>query len=127
MTDIFTARIWYRGDDRLDITFDAKSPFAPLRDTLDQYRSERKRCLLCHDFDGMKKAWHRYQVDYIARIEREYRLHPELFKRSIFDKDRVVLVCYCPSPDICHRGLLADYLKDFENVTYRGEIEVADP
>lgn len=124
---VLTSRIWYRGEDRLDVTLatggPAGAPFAPSRQLLDTYKEDRRKAILAHDIDAAKRAWERYKIGYVSGLEASMRRESMEPIRKLYERKRVVLVCYCPSPDLCHRGLLADYLSDFTGVTYAGEIE----
>jgi len=90
---VYTAIIGYPGEGRLDISLKTgDKAFAPSRDIARQVR------------EGLD--WKGYVEAYTQHMRLSYKSN-----RSIWDlvlaSPRVVLCCYCPDPNRCHRTLLA--------------------
>lgn len=106
---VWTARISYRGPDRLDITRKSAGlagiPFAPswaiLRPALDARRTG--------DPKAEAEAWARYVPAYTAEMRVSYRAHSEAWSELLARRE-VTLCCYCVDPERCHRRLLAGML-----------------
>lgn len=117
-----SARISYRGPDRLDVTrksgtdglFLAPS-WAILRPALDAMNAAKEEW----DFYANEGAWScgedaRRRLDgtwrsYITAYEREMaksRVENRAQWDALLARDRVVLCCYCTDPEHCHRALL---------------------
>lgn len=109
--NIFTSRITYRGNDRLDITATGRDRigkhFAPLYTNVSAYRH-----------GGL--SWTEYCTRYLRRMETSKELEPEIWN-YVLSRRRVVLVCYCKPLTNCHRYLLAGMLESFGAI-YCGEI-----
>lgn len=61
------------------------------------------------DLRKLVQEWDRYSAGYLKLLEDRNileRLEPEFFRK------RTCLLCSEPSASRCHRGILADYLKD---------------
>lgn len=119
---VHTARIWYRGDDRLDCTratgIGLGQKFAPSRRLLDWYKDASKRAVLRHDIDAARQAWDEYEVRYTDEI----MTVPISDWSRLLGLDSATLVCYCPAATRCHRRLLAVALAS-RGAEYRGERE----
>lgn len=126
---LYTARVWIRDDDKFDVTRGsggpAGEPFAPSQALRDEYKAAQRKAMARHDFDALKRAWAVYSRKYLYEMERSLNRNTDAWRR-LLERERVVLVCYCPSADRCHRALLADMLSNFEGVEYKGEIEVEE-
>lgn len=122
---IRTSRIWYAGDDRLDITRGTGGSlglvFAPSRVLLDWYKNTRRSLVMDHSLEKLDAAWKRYVECYQSEMRISYRTRRDRWER-VLRMDRVVLCCYCPTADRCHRGLLADIFVKLGAV-YQGEME----
>jgi uncharacterized protein YeaO (DUF488 family) len=97
--EIHTARISYAGTDKLDVTRASAGPegiaFAP---------SKR---LLAAGKDGLPFE------EYAKRYRDEMRalwIERRFVFEALLRRPRVVLVCYCTDPELCHRTLLAGFL-----------------
>jgi len=104
---VHTARISYGGPDRLDITRGSGSEglvFAPSWALLTMAKMMAKRGQAAAD-----AAWSEYVPTYLAEMSYSQRHHQEHWL-ALLRRPRVVLVCYCPSRERCHRGLLASLL-----------------
>lgn len=116
---IYTARVSYRGADRLDVTRKSAGPdglpFAPswriLRPVLAARRASGPV--------AVAYAWPQYAADYTAEMRASFRKHRAAWS-ALLSRDEVTLVCYCTSATHCHRFLLAEILVKL-GVTYHGE------
>lgn len=70
--------------------------FAPTKLILDNY----KKNIIC---------WAEYEVEYNELIKR--RRVSDIFKDKYENYERVLLLCSEPTPENCHRRLLAEYLE----------------
>lgn len=117
--NVYTARVSYRGGDRLDITRKSAGPdglpFAPswriLRPALAARRAGGPV--------AVAYAWPQYAADYTAEMRTSYRGHRAAWE-ALLRRDEVTLVCYCKDPLFCHRRLLAELLVACR-ATYSGE------
>jgi uncharacterized protein YeaO (DUF488 family) len=111
MLQVYTAPFRYSGPDRLDITVKSGDPFfAPTWGMV----------------WGLKKGrltWEQYENRYYALLgQRSVVMSGWLIHvTELLKKDRIVLVCFCPKPDNCHRKLLAEFLTGW-GAEYKGEI-----
>ncbi len=71
--------------------------FAPTKDILDRYKKGRI-------------TWNEYESEYNALITR--RKVEDIFKRKYSEFENVLLLCSEPTPEQCHRRLLAEYLSN---------------
>lgn len=118
---VWTARINYRGADRLDITrksgtdglFLAPS-WAILRPALDA----RGRAFTIRNSSGGNlpladrieaEAWAIYVPAYTAEMRASYRANIDAWKELLARRE-VTLICYCTDAAHCHRRLLASML-----------------
>lgn len=63
--------------------------------------------------DGYKKGtidWKEYTVQYDALIKE--RKAEKLFEKSFGKYERVLFLCSEPTPEMCHRRLLAEYMQE---------------
>lgn len=105
---VWTARVSWRGEGRLDITrksgtaglFLAPS-WAILRPALDARRAGGA--------ESNALAWARYVPAYVAEMRASYRTNVEAWKELLAAGERT-LVCYCTDAAHCHRRLLASML-----------------
>lgn len=118
MLTVFTSQLYYSGPDRLDITAKTGarsrlglvvgSTFAPTWDLVMGYKQGRVT-----------------QEEYIARytelMRESYRRYRSQWE-ELLARDRVVLVCYCPEGNFCHRQVLAELLVKC-GATHGGEIK----
>jgi hypothetical protein len=119
VTAIWTARVNYRGPDRLDITRKSAGPsglpFAPSWAILGPALARRR----AGDVEAIANAWPQYAADYTAEMRRSY-----VEQRAAWDqllaRSEVTLVCYCTDPAHCHRTVLAGLLVK-AGATYHGE------
>ncbi len=115
---VHTARVSYRGPDRLDVT--AKSgvaAFAPSWALLRPYLDKRHA-------GGLTLAdWHSYAAKYRAEMLDSMERRPDQWTQ-LLARDRVVLCCYCTVSDRCHRRLLAEFLVG-EGAVDAGELAAA--
>lgn len=111
-TVIQTSQFRYRGEDRLDITSKTQDPvgklFAPPWGLVQNYRSGYMP-------EGL------YRGKYRAILERNLHLHSADFD-ELLTRERIVLVCFCPPGDFCHRLLAANFLQCL-GAWYKGEIQ----
>jgi uncharacterized protein YeaO (DUF488 family) len=53
--------------------------------------------------------WKTYAAGYLAEMTESYRRNRATWD-SLLARERVVLTCYCPDPNRCHRRILAKIL-----------------
>lgn len=79
---------------------------------------------------GIKKGGGLSEEDYTAQyneLMRNRYLEDKTFLNYLFEKERIVLLCYCKAGDFCHRHLLVKILlalsdKFHYDATYCGEL-----
>lgn len=128
---VWTARVSWRGEGRLDITRKSAGPaglpFAPswaiLRPALDaRVQAMARRSVAVEEakrgdhpaaqalFDESirveAEAWARYVPAYTAEMRASYRANVEAWAELLASRERT-LVCYCTDAARCHRRLLA--------------------
>jgi uncharacterized protein YeaO (DUF488 family) len=105
---IRTARVSYRGPDRLDVTRKSGChlgrAFAPSWKLLGPFLAERRAGIALTD-----ERWAEYVAGYTAEMRASYRANPERW-RDLIRRERATLVCYCTDPNRCHRRVLAGLL-----------------
>lgn len=69
--------------------------FAPTKDILNRYKKE-------------EISWEQYEVDFNELIKKRNIL--DIFKTKYLKYDKVLLLCSEPTPECCHRRLLAEAL-----------------
>lgn len=121
---IHTARVAYRGEDRLDVTRKSGREglvFAPswpaLRPVLDV---RAKHAAGCADDAELAVVWNHYVAVYTAEMRMSYRRHRAAWD-ALLARPVVTLCCYCTDPDHCHRTLLARDILPKLGATYGGE------
>lgn len=106
---VYTARISYRGTDRLDVTRKSAGPdglpFAPSWDILRPMIALRRGA----DQDAELRAWPQYVVAYTAEMRSSYQRNRPTWD-VLLARTEVTLVCYCSDPEHCHRTVLAGIL-----------------
>lgn len=111
-TIIQTSQFRYRGEDRLDITSKTRDPFgqlfAPPWGLVQNYKSGYLPKQL-------------YKERYQSLLERNLRDRSDDFDQ-LLKRERIVLVCFCPPGDFCHRLLAANFLQCL-GAWYKGEIQ----
>lgn len=116
---VYTARVTYAGQDRLDITRKSAGPdglpFAPSWKILGPMLMHRREGGAIDPYFG----WPQYVEDYRREMRAGYRLCPDDWN-ALLARDEVTLVCYCSDPTHCHRTLLAGFLGKL-GATVRGE------
>lgn len=106
---VHTARVSYRGPDRLDVTRKSAGPnglpFAP------SWRILGPMLRLRGDEGPLAigAAWPKYVADYTAEMRRSYVEQRPAWDR-LLARPEVTLVCYCTDPAHCHRTVLAGLL-----------------
>jgi hypothetical protein len=105
---VHTARVNYRGADRLDVTRKSAGadglPFAPSGRILWPMITLRRR-----DPSAVGAAWPGYVDEYTAEMRHSYREHRPAWT-ALLARPEVTLVCYCTDPAHCHRTVLAEIL-----------------
>lgn len=108
MVEIWTGRIGCGDPDAIDVTVKGGSVFGPTWDMVMGWKSGRL-------------SWRsEYERQYMQLMRERYRLNRRPFE-EVLKRDRVVLCCYCGTPEHCHRRLLAEILVKLGG-TYRGEL-----
>lgn len=127
---LYTARVSYRGPDRLDVTRKSAPPeglpFAPswtiLRPALvarDLAEGHRRRGAEDTAQVIEKTAWDTYVPAYQEEMQRSYRTQRPAWD-ALLAREEVTLCCYCTDPARCHRTLLAAILVKL-GAMYKGE------
>lgn len=80
-----------------DCKYSHEIQFAPTKDILNRYKKEQI-------------SWEKYEVEYNELIKKRKVINIFKQKYSIYDK--VLLLCSEPTPECCHRRLLADFLNE---------------
>lgn len=112
---VYSARISYRGEDRLDVTRKSGQEglfLAPSWKILRPAIAARKRAAALAMEDAIvpalaerKVAWDRYVPAYLEEMRASYRRELAAWN-ALLARERVVLVCYCVDAEHCHRYLL---------------------
>lgn len=130
---VYTARISYRGPDRLDITRKSATghglAFAPSWEILgpalaDRRHAERLRRKGDHAGAGRVEfaAWEEYVPAFIAEMRASYRTRRDAWE-WLLSQPEVTLCCYCTDHMRCHRTILARKLLPTLGALYEGERE----
>lgn len=116
---VYTARMSYRGPDRLDITRKSAGvdglAFAPSGRIL----WPMKQLEWSQGPAAVAEAWPGYVEAYTAEMRTSYRADRAAWD-VLLARPEVTLVCYCRDPAHCHRSVLADILGKLGAVV-RGE------
>lgn len=108
MLKIYTSQFRYNGKNRLDITIKTGNKvFAPTWDLVTNYKNGNI-------------SEEEYTKKYYQLMRKSYKENREVWEKLLTDKE-VVLVCYCPENNFCHRYLLKDILVKC-GAKYLGEI-----
>ncbi len=116
---VHTARISYRGSDRLDITRKSGREgivFAPSWSLLGPVL--RARTLSNHK--DWPETWARYCEGFFAEMRLSYRTHRAAWD-AMLSRSEVTLCCYCVDHERCHRTLLARDILPKLGATFGGE------
>jgi len=146
--EVWTARLDYGGEDRLDITRANETmefarrvrdrgmgggaiggPFAPSWRIVNDAKRGFKRAKHLRQRGHQQKSdaldaavWRRYRDEYITEMRWSYaRLHHREWV-ELLERPRVTLVCYCVNPHRCHRSILANILEQLGAVNH-GEVK----
>lgn len=71
---------------------------------------------------GGEMSKEEYKKQYVELMKESLKSNPEQWKNLIL-REKVILVCYCPSGVFCHRVLLAKMLEKSNVAKYMGELE----
>ena len=125
---LYTATYNYRGDDRVDTTRVHKGTtdtwglaFAPpywLLGTAKGWDVQLPRGIEAPP-DDEAGAWGWYATHYTEAMRASYRTKREAWE-FLLGMETATVVCFCASPEQCHRGLLAGILTKL-GATYEGE------
>ena len=114
--EVWTARVSYRGRDRLDISRKSGDEtgivFARSWELLGPYLALRKIAPI------NEQDWQRYTEAYTQEMRTSYRRHRTVWEAVLEgnatlagpDSPTVTLCCYCNDPSRCHRTILAGIL-----------------
>jgi len=125
-----TARMGFRGADWLDITRKGArerpepgghrgigAAFAPSQRMLSEFLRKRES----RPEGETDQEW----LDYVTRYKQEMR-ESYVGRRESWNRllalDHVVLLCFCPKADRCHRSVLASQILTKLGATYAGEL-----
>ncbi|MFQ5779800.1 MAG: DUF488 domain-containing protein [Nitrospiria bacterium] len=118
MLTLYTSRIGkYKGPDAFDVTVKSGDKrFAPLWDDVMRFKNGEIK-------------WEEYQHIYKDRMRASYKKNRPAWE-ELLTRHEVTLLCYCPSPEHCHRLILVEILKALGGnggvqVKYLGERPVA--
>lgn len=136
---VYTARVSYGGDDRLDITRKSAGAdgisFAPSWDILTPALDGRRVTGAMRDAAGLTRAknaadsrvaesademvraadildtsmWGLYRQAFLGEMRESYRTQRPAWD-ALLARESVTLVCYCTDPARCHRTVLASIL-----------------
>jgi len=108
---IYTSTYRYKGPNRLDITVKGQDPtgsvFAPT-------------WTIVRMFKEGKITWEQYKDRYHKLMFKSYGTNRQIWEEVLM-RDEIVLVCFCPNYNRCHRVILAEILMSLGAV-YKGEI-----
>ncbi len=108
MLKVYTSHYRFKGPNRLDIT---------VKNGIKEFAPTWKMVM------GSKNgqvSQEEYTDEYINMMRISYRNNRETWE-ELLTSDEVVLVCFCPAGEFCHRVLLADILEKL-GAEYLGEI-----
>jgi hypothetical protein len=80
---------------------------------------------MVNEYKKTKDAWTytmKYYATIIKRIYSEPNMNKSAFDSIVIGKDKIMLVCFCPAGEFCHRILAARLLENMGYGTYVGEI-----
>ena len=140
---VFTAPMRYRGLDKLDVTRKsggaAGHPFAPSWKILGPAIAANREARQARDAAAQgslfsprsgdpaiviqSRAWTVYVPAFLNEMAQSRMANREAWQ-ALLARERVVLCCYCPSRERCHRGLLAVLLAELGAVD-EGEVGLA--
>lgn len=112
-----TARLGFRGENWLDITRKAGSPFAPSDKLLWPYIAIRKTRAITSE------EWEQYRSAYVDEMRMSFRKFRAAWDR-VLAMPRVVLLCFCSNPAQCHRLVLARDILPKLGAVYAGEVRL---
>jgi len=105
MVDVWTARVSYRGSDRLDVSRKGGDPigvlFAPSWALLRPFLEQRRAGIPLTD-----EGWQRYSDAYTAEMRVSHCCARDTWN-EVLARDSVTLLCFCTSANQCHRTILA--------------------
>ena len=109
MLEIYTSRIKYSGENKLDITIGTGDKvFAPSWEIVIGHKRG-------------KITDKQYTNAYIKLMRISYKRHKKRWN-EILNKDKIVFCCYCSSDKFCHRYILANIFTKL-GAKYCGEIK----
>lgn len=113
---VYTSRVTYPGEDGLRVTryhgHRDGLPFAPSEAIL-------LPALVARKAGRLDAHWPTYAAAYVAEMRASYKANPRAWA-ALLAREEVTLLCFCDSPRLCHRYLLADLLTKC-GATYCGE------
>ena len=109
MLKVYTAPIDYDGDKKkLDVTVKSgDETFAPT------WRMVMKT-------KQGEMSWKEYREEYYEMMRESYRQNQKRWQ-ELLSEEEIVLLCYCRSPEKCHRRLLTEMLGE-AGAEYEGEL-----
>ena len=110
MLKVYTAPIDYDGDKKkLDVTVKSgDETFAPT------WRMVMKT-------KQGEMTWEEYREEYYEMMRESYRQNQKRWQ-ELLSEEEIVLLCYCRSPEKCHRRLLAEMLAE-AGADYEGDLK----
>lgn len=137
---VHTSTLRYGGPDRLDITrakgegiglafappWDMLSPALAIRRAIEKLEKRAVETLDVGRYDELVEAvnafsWALYDRAFRYEMRLSYR-HQRAAWDELLGRERVVLVCFCPARERCHRSIVADLLVRLGAID-EGEIE----
>ena len=83
----------------IDISAQARTTFSPSFKLAEMFDAARE----ARDVELLKAAAWQYRLE----MRTSYKLLRSEWDKYLHETDRVLLACYCPEPDWCHRRVLA--------------------
>lgn len=115
---VWTASLRTRDPDALNISRKSgEAAFAPSWRVLGAALGRRRAGVILSD-DEWKEA---YAKPYLREMVQSFDRNHAAWE-ALLTRERVVLTCYCPSPERCHRTLLGRFLVRYGAV-FHGELD----
>jgi len=106
MLNVYTATLHYRGPDRLDVSRQGGSIFAPSWKLLKPFVEARKNC---RETEQMRQQFADAYIEEMRIYAKSGQIAQDEWKH-LLAREGVTLCCYCTAGQFCHRHLLAGIL-----------------
>lgn len=128
---IYTARVSYGGDDRLDVTRASATghglAFCPSWQILQRVlnvRASAKHAAPDDDAAMLLRAWEEYVPVFTEEMRESYRTRRASWE-WLLSREVVTLVCFCTEVSQCHRTILGQVILPRLGAVFCGERDVA--